>query len=63
MGKSVRTAEEKTITREEFAEKCEEIIEPVTKRKCIFTITKDGKPFVRLQPVPRAPRSSKSHQA
>lgn len=59
MGDGKRTIEERTITREEFAEKCEEMIELVAKRKCIFVITKEGKPFVMMRPAPRAPRLRK----
>lgn len=53
MGKSVRTMEQRTVTRGEFAEKCEEMIDLVAKRRCSLTITREGKPFVRLQPAPR----------
>jgi hypothetical protein len=59
MGKGKRTIEEKTVTREEFAEKWEEMIDLVAKRNCIFVITKEGKPFVQMQAAPRAPRLGK----
>lgn len=59
MGYGKRTIEEKTVTTEEFAEKCEEMIDLVAKRKCIFVITKEGKPHVMMTPVPCAPRLRK----
>jgi hypothetical protein len=59
MGKGKRTIEERSVTREELAENCEEMIELVAKRKCIFVITKEGKPFVMMTPAPRMPRLRK----
>jgi hypothetical protein len=59
MARSQRTIEEKTVTAEEFADKCYEMIELVAKRNCTFVITKEGRPHVKLQPVPRVPRLRK----